>query len=101
MQQLSVAYLAAIFEDRTLAACSPDLNPVENGQNQLRQVVRKLVSDEKTERTWSGGVREKMKVVEHAMGLLDADKDYWRKLYGAQKRRYRQVLETGGDLLEN
>ena len=101
MQQLSVAYLAAIFEDRTLAACSPDLNPVENGQNQLRQVVRGLVSDENTDWTWSGGVAEKMKVVEHAIGLLDADKDYWRKLYGAQKRRDRELVDSDGALLKN
>ena len=89
------------FGKLEMASCSPDLNPAENGQNQLRQVVEALVKDEDSSWSWSGSVQKKMKLLEHAIKILDADKDYWKKLFGAQRGRYREVATSGGELHKN
>jgi hypothetical protein len=54
---------------------SPDLNPAENAQNHLRQVVRKMCS-ENNRFTWTGNRRDKMKVLREA---------YWQNLRGLLK----------------
>jgi hypothetical protein len=78
----------------------PELNPAENAQNQLRQLVQQLCKDD-DRFSWSGNTRAKMTVLRKAIAVLDADKPQWSKLFKSLKCRYKWVAEHDDDLLKN
>jgi hypothetical protein len=51
---------------------SSELNPAENAQNQLRQVVMKIRHDGEVK--WDGNARTKMEVLRKYIAHLDSDK---------------------------
>jgi hypothetical protein len=78
---------------------SPELNPAENAQNQLRQVVREALCS--GEIKWKGNSRAKMSDLRKCIAKLNADKKYWRNLFDSLKARYKWVSENDGALLKN
>ena len=81
-------------------AHSPELNPCENAQNELTRRITKILKEDNGLH-WRGPVQVRMQIVERAIADLDADKEYWRKLYASLPGRYRKVVASGGELLDN
>jgi hypothetical protein len=61
---------------------SPELNPAGNAQNLHRKIVRNLVKEDNGVK-WSRNASAKMEVLRRPIAVLDADKNYWRKLFGS------------------
>jgi hypothetical protein len=68
----------------------------------LHTVVPDLLKKDEIE--WTGSVQNKTNILERAIKILDDGRtypNYFEKLFQAQPRRYKQVIDTNGDLLEN
>ena len=88
------------FEPKDFPALSPELNPAENAQNQLRKVVQDLCGEPDSPSWIHSNLWGKMDILRTAIARLDADKDYWQKLFKSLKKDYKWVSENDGALLK-
>jgi len=79
-------------------SASPDLNFAENVQGYLKQLVREKIRRKRV--TWSGSVKKKMQLLQDVIDELDNNKEYFTKLLGTVKKRYRWVANHNGALYD-
>jgi len=77
-------------------SASPDLNFAENVQGNLKRIVGEKIRKKNV--AWRGSVAKKMKIVQDTINELDADKEYFRLLFGSVRKTYNWVHTHNGQL---